>query len=252
VAVTGFLPGVLSFLCALSHLERIAHRPTSHTQSSTVWPQQPTGKTDTGFPKLVQQSQDGLTITASGQGLHAQARSVRQRMHRLSKFDTGSPRINTVRLLVQRVYGVYSYRGRVRRIVHQIGSNEGETPITTRFNSFHCHYNIVPRLWVRDCVTNNSRRGRHRLHSSEQRCTGSSEQTQAFPRFRIARGSLAEVTRFTLRIVQGRMEEEPPNTARLSLLLHAPGLTLVTHATACSFSSSHHLENHMSFQKDLG
>jgi hypothetical protein len=27
VATTGFLPGVLSFLCALSHLERVAHRP---------------------------------------------------------------------------------------------------------------------------------------------------------------------------------------------------------------------------------
>jgi hypothetical protein len=29
VAATGFLPGVLSFLCALSRLERIAHRPTT-------------------------------------------------------------------------------------------------------------------------------------------------------------------------------------------------------------------------------
>jgi hypothetical protein len=29
VAATGFLPGVLSFLRALSHLERIAHRPTT-------------------------------------------------------------------------------------------------------------------------------------------------------------------------------------------------------------------------------
>jgi hypothetical protein len=29
VAATGFLPGVLSFLCALSHLERIVHRPTT-------------------------------------------------------------------------------------------------------------------------------------------------------------------------------------------------------------------------------
>jgi hypothetical protein len=62
----------------LSHLERVAHRPdnlplpttitsltwrevthrlgmdlhwpASHAQSSTAWPQQPTGKTDTGFP----------------------------------------------------------------------------------------------------------------------------------------------------------------------------------------------------------
>jgi hypothetical protein len=50
VAATGFLPGVLSFPCALSHLERIAHRPPSHTQSSTAWSQQPMGKIDTGFP----------------------------------------------------------------------------------------------------------------------------------------------------------------------------------------------------------
>jgi hypothetical protein len=76
VTATGFLPGVLSFLCALSHLERIAHRPTSHTQSSTAWSQQPMGKIDTGFPKLVQQSQDGLTVTASEQSLHARVRSV--------------------------------------------------------------------------------------------------------------------------------------------------------------------------------
>jgi hypothetical protein len=71
VTATGFLPGVLSFLCALSHLERITHMPTSHTQSSTAWSQQPTEKIDTGFPKLVQQSQDGLTVTASEQSLHA-------------------------------------------------------------------------------------------------------------------------------------------------------------------------------------
>jgi hypothetical protein len=29
MAATGFLPGVLSFLCALSHLERVAHRPNN-------------------------------------------------------------------------------------------------------------------------------------------------------------------------------------------------------------------------------
>jgi hypothetical protein len=29
VATTGFLPGVLSFLCALSHLERVTHRPSN-------------------------------------------------------------------------------------------------------------------------------------------------------------------------------------------------------------------------------
>jgi hypothetical protein len=29
VAATGFLPGVLSFLYALSHLERVAHKPSN-------------------------------------------------------------------------------------------------------------------------------------------------------------------------------------------------------------------------------
>jgi hypothetical protein len=76
MAATGFLPGALSFLCALSHLEGVAHRPTSLTQSSTAWSQQPTGKMDTGFPKPVQQSQDDLTVLISEQGLHAQARSA--------------------------------------------------------------------------------------------------------------------------------------------------------------------------------
>jgi hypothetical protein len=46
----------------------VAHRPTSLTQSRTAWPQQPTGKTDTGFPKPVQQSQDDLTVMISEQG----------------------------------------------------------------------------------------------------------------------------------------------------------------------------------------
>jgi hypothetical protein len=113
-------------------------------------------------------------------------------LHRLSLLDKGcigflnftqSLPESTLWLLVQRVYGVYSYRGRVGRTVQQIGSNEGETPITARFIIFHCHYNIVPQLWVRDCVTNNSHRGRHKLHGSEQRCTFSLEQTQSFPPF---------------------------------------------------------------------
>jgi hypothetical protein len=62
VAATRFLPGVLSFLCALSHLERIAHRPTSHMQSSTAWPQQPTGKNRHRL------AQTGSTITGWSHG----------------------------------------------------------------------------------------------------------------------------------------------------------------------------------------
>jgi hypothetical protein len=54
----------------------VAHRPTSLTQSSTAWPQQPTGKNRQRLPKPVQQSQDGLTVMISEQGLHAQASSA--------------------------------------------------------------------------------------------------------------------------------------------------------------------------------
>jgi hypothetical protein len=50
VAATRFLPGVLSFLCTLSLLERVLlHSPTSHMQSNTTWLQQSTGKTDVAF-----------------------------------------------------------------------------------------------------------------------------------------------------------------------------------------------------------
>jgi hypothetical protein len=50
MAATGFLLGVLSSLYALSHIEGVAHRPTSLMQSSTVWSQQPMGKTNIRFP----------------------------------------------------------------------------------------------------------------------------------------------------------------------------------------------------------
>jgi hypothetical protein len=49
MAATRFLPGVLSFLYALSHLEGVAHRPTSYTHSPVLRSlNNPTGKTDTG------------------------------------------------------------------------------------------------------------------------------------------------------------------------------------------------------------
>jgi hypothetical protein len=61
----------------LSPGERVLHNwPTSHTQSSTAWSQQPTGKTDTGFPTgstmaghflfLNPPTQDRLTLWLSG------------------------------------------------------------------------------------------------------------------------------------------------------------------------------------------
>jgi hypothetical protein len=37
-------------ITSLTWRECCSNWPTSHTQSSTAWPQQPTGKTDTGFP----------------------------------------------------------------------------------------------------------------------------------------------------------------------------------------------------------
>ena len=83
VAATGFLPGVLSFLYALSHLERISHRPTRHTQSSTAWSQQPMGKIDTGFPKPVQQSQDDLIVLV----LETRDNNPRRKLPRLPGFE---------------------------------------------------------------------------------------------------------------------------------------------------------------------
>jgi hypothetical protein len=238
----------------LSHLERIAHRPTTcssslnhlshlkrvlnnwpiiHTQFSTAWPQQPMGKQTQVFPNWF-----------SNHRMVSRSRlQDRDSTHRLALSDKGCisfPNLtqalpeSTLWILVQRVYGVYSYRGWVRRIVQQIGSNEGETPIIARFSSFHCHYSIVPQLWFQDCVTNNSRRGQHRLHGSEQRCTGSSEQTQAFSPFQnCTRVSCRGHTVHTQDNSDLNEGGGTPNTTRLSLLLHAPGLTLVTHATAC-------------------
>jgi hypothetical protein len=140
---------------------------------------------------------------------------------------------STLRLLVQRVYGVYSYKGRAGHTVQQIGPNEGETPITTRFNSFHYHYNIVSRLWFRDCVTNNSRRGRHRLHGSEQRCTSSSEQAHAFPLFQNCMRVSCKGHTVHAQDSPGSNGGGPPSWLISALYLHGLGLTFVTHATAC-------------------
>ena len=54
-------------LCTLSP-GGVTHRPTSLMQSNIAWSQQPTGNTDKGFPKLVQQSQDDLMVMFSEQG----------------------------------------------------------------------------------------------------------------------------------------------------------------------------------------
>jgi hypothetical protein len=92
VAATGFIPRVLSFLCALSHLERDAHRPNhlfiqpqtpSHLErvfhnwsqairSPTLQLQLPTEIQTLASSKRVQKWKNGLMVMASGQRLHAQ------------------------------------------------------------------------------------------------------------------------------------------------------------------------------------
>jgi hypothetical protein len=108
----------------LSHLERVAHRPdnlplpttitsltwrevthrlsmnshwpVSHAQSSTAWPQQPTGKTDTGFPNRLNNHEidsrfwfQGLTSKVYRDPTQAQTVQKRN-VHRLSlEINTG-------------------------------------------------------------------------------------------------------------------------------------------------------------------
>jgi hypothetical protein len=43
-----------------------SHWPVSHAQSSTAWPQQPTGKTDTGFPNRL--NNHGIDSRSGSQG----------------------------------------------------------------------------------------------------------------------------------------------------------------------------------------
>jgi hypothetical protein len=84
-------------------------------------------------------------------------------------------------------------------------------------------------------VTNNPRRGQHRFKLFRQRMYQIiPEQTQihAFWFRRCTRVSLQRSDQFTSGS-GGRMEEEPPSWLISSLYLHGPGLTFVTHATAC-------------------
>jgi hypothetical protein len=141
VAATGFLPGVLSFLYALSHLERIAHRPTTYssnlnhlshlervlynwptspTQSSTACPQQPMGKTDMGFPTSSTMA-NGLMDMASDKNPRTSSICSDGGCIRFLEIDTGYPR-NQHRLffsvfriaqsLFQRSDGMYGSKDR--------------------------------------------------------------------------------------------------------------------------------------------
>jgi hypothetical protein len=110
VAARGFLPGVLSFLCALSPLERDAHRPKpsvhptstllspgerefhnwsqairSHSLRGYINPRE----TDTSFLKLVQRWKIDVTVMASEQRLHAQVLFRIEDAHEFSRHNTG-------------------------------------------------------------------------------------------------------------------------------------------------------------------
>jgi hypothetical protein len=111
----------------LSHLERVAHRPdnlplpttitsltwrevthrlgmdlhwpVSHAQSSTAWPQQPTGKTDTGFPNRLRNH--GIDsrfwfrdCTKVYRDSTHRLKLFRQRMYRLSQKSTQAFRLS--------------------------------------------------------------------------------------------------------------------------------------------------------------
>jgi hypothetical protein len=121
VAAIGFLPGVLSFLCALSRLERIAHRSTNLPRSLALRGHTTNGKTKTSF-STGSAMEKWLRVTASEQRSHAQALSRVVDAHKFSKhnkgfFDsnrgeTGSFRIDH-RILVQYggIHGFFSSEG---------------------------------------------------------------------------------------------------------------------------------------------
>jgi hypothetical protein len=69
VVATGFLLGVLSFLCALSHMERIAHRSTDLPRISTLRGHTTNGKKDMDF-STGSATAKWLRVTASEQSLH--------------------------------------------------------------------------------------------------------------------------------------------------------------------------------------
>ena len=138
VAATGFLPGVLSFLCALSHLERVAHRPSNlffqfnhlsllervlHKLANKPHAVQhcmatiADRKKDTGFPTGLTMA-DGLTDMASNKTPRIGS-ILRQRMFQLFSINTQASGSVDVR-------GI-SCRGRTGCSVQKIGKN-GENP----------------------------------------------------------------------------------------------------------------------------
>jgi hypothetical protein len=154
VAATGFLPRVLSFLCALSHLERDAHRPnhlfiqpqtplspgesvsqlvTSHTQSRTAWPQQPTEIQTPSFLKTGSEMEKwshghGFGTEASRTSSISDRGCTRIPRHHTgfsvqNRGETGSFRINH-RLLVQ-YGGIHGFSQSQTQAFRITGMHEG-------------------------------------------------------------------------------------------------------------------------------
>jgi hypothetical protein len=133
--------------------------------------------------------------------------------------------------------------------------NQAYQGLDTSVSSIWQHV-IDPRFGSQGCMTSCPCRGQLKLNGSQPKGCLSFQKKIQTPAFFVqsARGYLLQRSDgFTFRW-SGRMEEERPSMARLSLSLHAPGLTLVPHATACLLQHVFlpPFGNHMSFQKDLG
>jgi hypothetical protein len=83
-------------------------------------------------------------------------------------------------------------------------------------------------------VTSCPRRGRFRLHGSQQDVWAISEQTQAFLLVqRMHEGISAGIRWFTLRQSRVEWRKNPQHGSSQPFYLHVHGLKFVTHATAC-------------------
>jgi hypothetical protein len=219
VAATGFLPGVLSFLCALSHLERVAHRPTTCSSNFNHL-----SHLERVLYKLANKPhavQHCVATTTNGENRHGLSnRLSNDRM--VSRLWLGD-RDSTHRLDLFR-----QRMSRLSRNQHRLSPKS-----THRLLS----------------VTSCPRRGRFRLHGSQQDVRAISEQIQAFL---LVSGS-AEVGRVHAQKVEGRMEEEPP-TWLISAILFACVWVDTCHPCNCmhSFSMrSFHLEVACPSKKEL-
>jgi hypothetical protein len=87
----------------------------------------------------------------------------------------------------------------------------------------------------RGCVTDNPRKGQRRFELFRQGMYRLSRNQHRYTSFgsEDVRGFLCRSQTRSLLAVRELNGGGTPNTAHLGLLLHAPGLTLVTHATAC-------------------